>query len=239
MCHCSNLCYTTAYRFTALCLMLLSSTLAASEPEPFDAHYKVFRNGQHVAYIDFTLHQKNGIWIWSMQTEPKGIYSWLTRKRPYIETHTQSMSDGQQQLSIELSGDYPDKTAQRASWFDHDKHIAFYADSKSQRQFEFSSPLYNYHSINLLYRQMKQNGETEVIIEFYKGSDLQFSKVTLQRDIEIRDGDSVKKVDELSQDFADSKDTIRYYYQNNELAPLKIAQNKADYVSEMWRDALK
>jgi len=56
---------------------------------------------------------------------------------------------------------------------------------------------------------------------------------------EIPDGDSTIKVDKLSQSFADSKDTIQYYYQNNELAPLKIEQIKEDYVSVLWRDDKK
>lgn len=235
----SNRCYTIANSFIAACLLLVSSALCASELKPFDAHYRLFRNDQHVAYADFSLHQQNGFWIWSMKTEPRGIYSWLTRKRPYIRTHMRKISDGSQQLSIEVSGDYPDKNARRASWFDHDKHIAYYADKKKQRQFEFNTPLYNYHTINLLYLEMKQKAETEVVIQFYKGADLKYSKVTLQTDVEIPDGDSTIKVDKLSQDFADNKDTIQYYYLNNELAPLKIEQTKEDYVSVMWRDDSK
>ncbi len=235
----SNRYYTTVIKFTAFCLLLISGALYASELKPFDVHYRVFRNDQHVAYADFSLHQDNGIWIWSMKTEPRGIYSWLTRKRPYIETHMRKVSDGSQQLSIEVSGDYPDLRPNRASWFDHDNHLVYYADKKKQRRFEFDTPLYNYHSINLLYLEMKRKGQTEIIIQFYKGSDLKYSKVTLQTDIEIPDGDSSIRVDKLSQDFADSKDTIQYYYQNNELAPLKIEQIKEDYVSVMWRDDKK
>jgi hypothetical protein len=233
----SNRYSTTTYRiFTACLLLIISAALSAGELKPFDAHYRVFRNDQHIAYADFSLHQMNDTWVWSMKTEPKGIYSWLTSKRPYIETHMRKAIDGSQQLLIEVSGDYPDKRPRRASWFDHDNHIVYYADKNSQRQFEFSPPLYNYHSINLLYLEMKQKGETEVVIQFYKGSHLKLSKVTLQSDIEIPDGDSTIKVDKLSQDFADSKDTIQYYHQNNELAPLKIEQIKEDYVSVMWRD---
>jgi hypothetical protein len=235
----NNRYYTTVIRFTVACLLLISSTLSASELKPFDAHYRVFRNDQHVAFADFSLHENNGTWIWLMNTEPRGIYSWLTRKRPYIETHMQKMSDGSQQLLIEVSGDYPDQRPNRASWFDHDNHLVYYADKKKQRKLEFETPLYNYHSINLLYLEMKQKEQTEVIIQFYKGSDLKFSKVTLQTDIEIPDGDSTIKVDKLSQDFADSKDTIQYYYQNNELAPLKIEQVKKDYTSVLWRDDKK
>ncbi len=223
-----------------ICLILLATTsLSANDLKPFDAHYRVFRNDQHVAYASFSLKQINSVWVWSMNTEPSGIYSWLTRKRPYIETHMQGQAQGEPQLTIEVSGDYPDKSARRACWFDHKNNRAYYSNSKTQHVLEFIPPLYNYHSINLLYLDMKKAGEKEIVIQFYRKGDMKFSRVTLETDIEIPDGDSSIKVDKLSQDFADSKDTIQYYYQNNELAPLKIEQIKSDYTSVMWRDDQK
>lgn len=226
----------TMYRLLFCLFLLISSTLSAGELKPFDVHYRVFRNDQHIAFADFSLQHTNGVWVWSMTTEPKGIYSWLTRKRPYIETHMQSFTQDEPQLTIEVSGDYPDKRERRACWFDHDNNRAYYSNSKTQHILEFTPPLYNYHSINLLYLRMKKDNVKEIVIQFYRKGDMKFSKVTLETDIEIPDGDSTKKVDKLSQDFADSKDTIQYYYQNNELAPLKIEQIKSDYTSVMWRD---
>ena len=224
---------------SAALLLLLSNAIFASEMEPFTASYKVFRDDQYVADASFSLAQRNGVWVWSMGTRARGIYSWLTRKKPFIYTHVQENSPGQPLLSMELSGDYPDKSAQQASWFDYDKKMVYFSDKKKQLKLPFSTPIYNYHSINLLYPQMKLDGANNRQIQFYKKGKLLTANVRLETDIEIPDGDSVLKVDKLTQTYPDNKDVIQYYYQDGKLAPLKIEQIKRDFVSVMWRDSLK
>jgi hypothetical protein len=240
MTHYNNRYYITVYKLFTTCLLLLvSASLSASELTAFKASYMIFRNDQHVADASFSLQQTNDIWIWSMQTSPRGIYKWLTRKRPYIETQMKAFDDAGQQLFIEVSGDYPEKAPLRASWFDQRNHIIYYSDKNRQSQLPYSLPTYNYHSINLLFEQMKKKGEKQLEIDFYKNGALKKSTVTLQTNLDMRDGDKNFKVDKLSQSFEDTKDSIHYYYQNNELAPLKIEQIKSDYVSVMWRNDIK
>jgi hypothetical protein len=234
--HYNSRCYTTIHKLlTATLLLLLSAALSADELKPFNASYMIYRNEQHVADASFTLQKTNDLWIWRMQTTPRGIYKWLTRKRPFIETQMRQGNDSAPQLLIEVGGDYPEMAPQRAIWFDQDHQMVYYSDKKKQRQLPFKTPLYNYHSINLLYQQMKRDGDSELEIDFFKGGDLKKSRVTLETGLELRDGDSIFKVDKLAQTFEDSKDSIQYFYQNGAIPPLKIVQFKSDNVSVMWR----
>jgi len=224
-------------------LILFTLALFSSMPkaagllQPFEADYRVYRNGQYVANADFSLQHSNNVWIWSMKSAPRGVYSWLTRKRPYSETHMLD-NDGQLQLAVEISGDYPTRSANRAIWFDHQKQIGYYSDNKKQRQIAFNAPLYNYHSIHLLYRQMKLRNESVQDILFYKKGKLYPCKLTLETGIEIQFEGASIKVDRLTQLFTGSKRLLRYDYQGHPLAPLRIEQVKGDNHSVMERDRL-
>ena len=100
-----------------LWLALLPGVPQAS-PVTFDAHYEFYRDNSHVADTRLSLHQKEHQWIWTMQTEPRGFYRWLTSKKPFEEVRMIGSADALQ-LQQMYKGDHPEQPAEQTTFFDN------------------------------------------------------------------------------------------------------------------------
>ncbi len=216
-------------------LLLTGFNAHALKLTPFDASYKVYRGNTYVANSQFALKKQNSEWVWQMKTEPRGIYSWLTRKKPYTETRMQKIGQDIQLLLIS-SGDYPKKPVKQSTWFDHQHKKIYRKKGKKISQLKLTDPIYNYQSIHLLHPQMLEQNESAIDINFYKKGKLLKSTLTLQKQVELPSKKGKIIVDKITQTFKKSKNKMIYYYQGETLAPLKIEQIKPGKdKSVMWR----
>ncbi len=196
----------------------------------------MFRGNSYIADSRLTLKNEQGEWIWRMDTKARGIYKWLTRKRPFIETRMQKIGGNKLRLLLETSGDYPDKLPKRSSWFDHKGELIYSMKGDTIKKQALPQDVYNFHSIHLLYPQMHQQNESNKTINFFKKGKLIESTLTLEKEVELKDRKKHLQVDKLTQKFSGSKKYFIYYYHGNTLAPLKIEQiNPGKDSSVMWR----
>ncbi len=218
--------------------LVCSASIAWADLQAYEARYSLMRNGQQVGETRFRLQPVHGQWRWSMHSKPKGLFRWLTRKKPFAETWLAQTDLGWQPI-IELTGDDPDRGARRATWIDHEQGRLYYASHKTQKQLAFSAPVYNYHSIHLLYRDMKDKGASERIIRFYRKGRIVDARVRLDTNVRLRTAAGPLQVDRLSQQLANSKRRMLYFYDGYDLAPRKIEQIDEDDNSVMWRQSYK
>lgn len=225
------------YRFLLPVLVIFFSVNAhALSLQPFEADYRVYRNDSHIANAHFSLKQQKGEWIWYMKTRPVGVYSWLTRKRPYAESHMQETSEGIR-LFLLHSGDYSKNPPTTSSWFDYLRHTIYHMKDNKISQLELPETVYDYHSVHLLHPQMLNTGHLQTTINFYKKGKLLQSTLTLEKDLKISEDQSSKPVDKITQTFENSQKKMIYYYQGDTLAPLKIESLKPGKENViMWRD---
>ncbi len=219
--------------------ILFSPVLLAAELAPFDAEYKVFRGNSYIADSQMSLKKKQGEWVWRMDTEARGLYKWLTRKKPFIETRLQPI-DGELKLLLENSGDYPDKPATHSSWFDYRDQRIYSMKGTKIKKMKLPKNIYNLHSIHLLYPQMLEQQQNEKTVNFFKSGNVNKSTLNLQTGVRLKSdkkfGKEDIRVDKMTQKFAGEKKYFIYYYQGDTLAPLKIEQvNPGKDSSVMWR----
>lgn len=238
-----NQLYSTRYKCIVFILLLLvqGSLLAADNLQAFKAKYDVYRHDQHVANTLFYLRYKNDVWTWHMSTSPEGLFKWLTKKIPFIETRMSKTTNGYQLTQI-ASGDYRDKPAHENTWFDHADRLIYFTDSRKVQNNRLPLPddVHSYHDIHLLYAKMKQSGQTSMDIHFYKTGTVLESTLTLEPQIEIPYQSGKITVDKMTQTAVDSDKKMIYYYQGHPLAPLKIEQYKdGEAGTMMWRSSVE
>lgn len=229
------------YTFPVLLLLFHGSLLADHNLKPFKAKYDVYRNDQHVANTYFNLQHKNNMWTWSMSTKPKGVFKWLTRKKPFTETRMYESAEGYR-LSHIASGEYREKAATDNTFFDQKSGLIYYTNSKTLQTHQIRLPenLYSYHDIHLLYARMKESGETQMDIHFYKKGNVFKSSLKLETQVEIPYQSGTISVDRMTQVVKNSNKKMIYYYQDHSLVPLKIEQFKKNEPNTMmWRSSVE
>ena len=216
-------------------LLLLHASSQAQTLQPFDAQYAFYRGGNHVADASFSLAQQNTLWLWTLKTRPIGFYRLLTRKRPYAETLMQQTDDGPR-LLLEQSGDYEDKPAKQGSYFDVDQGKLYYSQGDKATRMTLPDNLYNYHSIHLLYAQMRDQQLEQIEVNFYDKGELARATLTLERNVEVSLGDDSRTADRVTQRNQGSKKYMVYYYDQKSPAPLVIERIRPGKDSSMmWR----
>jgi len=219
--------------------LFITFSSAAQSIEPFEARYHVYRGDTHVANSKLSLHRQNGEWVWFMNTEPRGIYSWLTKKQPFTETRMQNSPTGLQ-LLLENSGEYQNKPPQQSDWFDYTTRIIYHMKDGNISQIKLPDDVYNYQSVHTLYPQMLSQHKLQLPINFYRNGAVTKSTLTLEKAFPIPDKSGTIKVDKITQTFDQSDKQMIYYYQGGSIAPLKIEQIKRGKDSSvMWRVDLK
>ena len=221
--------------FLLIFLLLPGVNAQALTLTPFDVNYHVYRGDIHVANSQLSLKKKQSEWVWLMKTRPRGIYSWLTRKKPFAETRLQD--NGQEfPILLEKTGDYPKKPAKRNTWFDHANQTIYSMNGKQISQIDLPENVYNYHSIHLVYPLMLEQDTPQISVNFYKRGKLLETTLTLEKQVELASKKNSMIVDKVTQTFKNSNKKMIYYYQGDSLAPLKIEQIKPGKDSSvMWR----
>jgi len=216
-------------------LLITGFNVQAIELSPFDTRYFVYRGNTHVAISQFSLKKYRSEWVWRMNTGPRGIFSWLTPKKPFAETRMQETANDIQ-LLLETSGDYPNKPAKRNTWFDHTNKKIYSMKAKEIKQLKLPENIYNYHSVHLLHPRMLASNNVKMDINFFKRGKLLKSTLTLEKQVELPVKKGKMVVDKITQTFKDSGKKLIYYYQGETLAPLKIEHSKPGKdKSVMWR----
>lgn len=216
-------------------LLLMSFNARALTLSPFNVSYHVYRGDIHVANSRFSLKKQQSEWVWHMKTKPRGIYSWLTRKKPFAETRMQQI-DQNIQLLLESTGDYPKKPAKRNTWFDHVNNKIYSMNGNKISQLSLPENVYNYHSIHLLHPVMLEQDRLQIDVNFYKRGKLLKSTLKLEKQVELDSKSDTMIVDKITHTFSDSNKKLIYYYQGETLAPLKIEHIKPGKdKSVMWR----
>lgn len=241
--HYNNHYHSISFKTLVFCVLLFihGSLLANGYLQPFSAKYDVYRNDQHVANTYFNLQHKNDAWIWHMTTKPKGLFKWLTPKKPFTETRMAETVDGYF-LSQIASGDYREKPAQDNTWFDQENQLIYYTSSKSHQKSQLPLPqdLHSYHDIHLLYSEMKDSDQSTRDIHFYKKGNVFKSTLTLEKQVQIPYHSGSITVDKMTQQVTNSNKVLIYYYQGHSLAPIKIEQFKEGKpLTMMWRSSLE
>lgn len=218
-------------------LSILVTQASAFELKAFDTRYTVFRGESRVGEARFTLRRENGLWIWNMTTRPKGLYRFLTSKKPFQRTIMASIVGFDDwRLSLEESGSYPDKPAKKVSWFDYDSGTIYHRRKSKHKTLSLDTPVFNYHSVHLLYADMIEQEVNAQKINLFHAGKLGKADLTLQRGVTLKGADKNFTVDQLIVQPEGSDKTITYYYRGDTLAPLKIEHREPDQdVSVMWR----
>jgi hypothetical protein len=218
-------------------LSLLSVQVLAFELKAFDERYSVYRGESRVGEARFSLRHENALWVWNMTTRPKGLYRFLTSKKPFERTVMAPINDLKDwRISLEETGSYPDKPAKKVSWFDYDSGTIYHRRKSKHKSFPFEQPVFNYHSIHLLYTDMLEQDIGRQEINLFHAGKLRKANLTLKRGVTLKGADKNFTVDQLIVASEGSKRTITYYYRGDTLAPLKIEHREPDQdVSVMWR----
>jgi hypothetical protein len=219
-------------------LLIGSPAVHATSPQAFEAKYQLLSNGQHLADTRVRLAQRDGVWVWSMQSKPRGVYRWFTSKQPFAETHLVKTADGWQPL-IEVSGDYPERTPKRAAWFDHGNQKVFYSSRKNQRTLDFKSTLYSDQTIHLAYARMKARNERETRVPLYRNGRVISITLRLEPGVNLEHDGKQLKVDRLTQSQPDKERKTIYHYDQQQLAPLRIEQIRDGESTIMLRERFK
>jgi hypothetical protein len=230
----------TARRLWLPLLALLSPNLQAGTAVAFNAEYEGYRSGQYVADAKFSLQQRGNQWVWYMESKPRGIYRWLTRKKPFEETRMVDEGNGLQLQEL-YKGDYPELPPQHSSWFDYDKNLVHHSDAEHDRQLRvpMNPPLYSYHSIHLLYADLKPGGAGQTTVNFFKEGEILESTITFEPAVQFQHDGRDYSADRVTHQVQGSNKTLIYYYAGHDLVPLKIEQLKNGELTNMlWRSKL-
>jgi hypothetical protein len=173
-----------------------------------------------------------------MQTEPRGLYKWLTRKTPFSETLMMPAGD-ELRLLLELVGDYKKQPPEQKTWFDQKGQSIYYSRKNKQKQYPLPAELYTVDSIHLLHRRMQAQGVKQLDINFYKKGKLFNSRILLETNVEEQGLNGLIEVDKMTQQLDNTDYRIIYFYTLDTLAPLKIEQIKTNGNSTlMWRTSV-
>ena len=172
-----------------------------------------------------------------MTTRPKGLYRFLTSKKPFDRTVMAPINGlDDWRISLEETGSYSDKPPKKVSWFDYDSDTIYHRRKSKYKTLNLKTPVFNYHSIHLLYTDMLEQDTGKLDINLFHAGKLNKAKITLKRSVTLKGADKDFTVDQLIVEPEDSKRTITYYYRGDTLAPLKIEHREPDQdVSVMWR----
>jgi hypothetical protein len=192
----------------------------------FDANYSLHIAGLHVGYSTLSLSQSGNLWRWQTSSEPRGVYSLLTNKKPYSETRF-LLDNGRHLIQNLLISDEGDKNLYEMAHFNWQKNQVKVLRKKVTSTASLSGDFYDYHSINWLVANMMKTEKIKLKVDFYmKGAIVKsIVKRIDDRNIEVAGQKLSAWVYELTT--ANSSSKLQYYFNPAKpLLPLKIEKIK-------------
>jgi hypothetical protein len=188
----------------------------------FDANYSLHIAGLHVGYSTLSLSQSGNLWRWQTSSEPRGVYSLLTNKKPYSETRF-LLDDGRHLIQNLLISDEGDNNLYETAHFNWQKNQAKVLRKKVTSTASLSGDVYDYHSINWLVASMMKTKKIKHKVDFYVKGTIVKSVVKRIDDKNIEIAGQKVSAWVYEQTTANSSSKLQYYFNPAKpLLPLKI-----------------
>ena len=210
-----------------LVLILPGGALAETGFKPFAATYTLYAGTSEVGKAVLSLESAENAIRWQLETEPSGLYSLLTSKKPYMKSVMRANAAEYSLASIFISLSR-DEEPQESAIFDwHKKQL--HAERKGkQKTVALENAVYDYLSIHWLGAQMKLNSGTKTEFDFYRKGKLLRSTLALTSQTQLEINDNVLPVRCYQQAFHKSSRKYEYCYgDDNPFMPLKIVKLKS------------
>ena len=192
----------------------------------FDANYSLHIAGLHVGYSTLSLSQSGNLWRWQTSSEPRGVYSLLTNKKPYSETRF-LFDNGRYLIQNLLISDEGDKNLYETAHFNWQKSQAKILRKRVTSTASLSGDVYDYHSINWLVANMMKTEKIKLKVDFYVKGAIVKSIVKRIDDKNIEVAGQKVSAWVYEQTTANSSSKLQYYFNPAKpLLPLKIEKIK-------------
>ena len=213
--------------FLALVLISPAAVVADSIPKPFTATYTLYKGDSVVGNADLSLKSSEGSISWQLETEPKGLYSLLTSKKPFLESVMQANATEYSLVSIFISLGRNEEAQETATFDWQAKHGAFERKGK-QKTATLKNAVYDYLSIHWLSAQMTLNSGTKTEFDFYRKGKLLRSTLALTSQTQLELNENTVSVLCYHQRFDKSSRQYEFCYsRDNPFMPLKIIKIKS------------
>ena len=212
-----------------LALVLSFPALATEVPlQAFSASYDLYRGSLHVGTAELSLAPSDKQWRWQLSTRARGIYSLLTRKKPYSETAFKLEHGSIRLQSIEIS-DGKDGEKRESARFDWQTGQVKTMRKGKQGQLPLSAEVYDYQSVHLLAAAMQLRDSEEETVDFYRKGKIVKSTLSYTGEEIIKVGDNQIRARAYRQVVDRSSTVLRYFYRAEQpLAPVFIENRKGD-----------
>jgi hypothetical protein len=215
--------------FIGLFLLIFNTTSSSADEltlQAFDANYSLHIAGLHVGYSTLSLSQSGNLWRWQTSSEPRGVYSLLTNKKPYSETRF-LLDNSRHLIQNLLISDEGDKNLYETAHFNWQKNQAKVLRKKVTSTASLSGDVYDYHSINWLVANMMKTEKTKLEVSFYMKGAIVKSVVKRIDDKNIEVAGQKVSAWVYEQTTANSSSKLQYYFNPAKpLLPLKIEKIK-------------
>jgi hypothetical protein len=215
--------------FIGLFLLILNITPSIANEfalRAFDANYSLHIAGLHVGYSTLSLSQSGNLWRWQTSSEPRGVYSLLTNKKPYSETRF-LLDNGRHLIQNLLISDEGDKNLYETAHFNWQKSQAKILRKRVTSTASLSGDVYDYHSINWLVANMMKTEKNKLKVNFYVKGAIVKSIVKRIDDKNIEVAGQKVSAWVYEQTTANSSSKLQYYFNPAKpLLPLKIEKIK-------------
>jgi len=210
-----------------LFLILPCGAFADSKPSPFTATYTLLKGDSEVGEAKFSLKNSEKSISWQLETEPKGLYSLLTSKKPYSESVMKTNSAEYSLASIFISFSRNDDPQETAT-FDWKTRQGKFERKGKKKSALLENAVYDYLSIHWLSAQMTINSGTKTEFDFYRKGKLLRSTLALTSQTKLELNEDTKPV--LCYRLTFDKSSRQYefcYSRENPFMPLKITKIKS------------
>jgi len=211
-----------------LVLILPGGALAETGFKPFEAKYILYKGSSEVGKAVLSLETLEKGIRWQLETEPSGLYSLLTSKKPYMKSVMRTNAAEYSLASIFISLSRDDEPQESAT-FDWQKQQLNVERKGKQKVVALENAVYDYLSVHWLGAHMKLNSGTKTEFDFYRKGKLLRSTLALtsQTQLEINE-DTTMPVRCYQQTFQKSSRKYEYCYgDDNPFMPLKIVKMKS------------
>ena len=192
----------------------------------FDANYSLHIAGLHVGYSKLSLSRSGDLWRWQTSSKPRGVYSLLSKKKPYSETQF-SLNAGRHLIQNILISDEGDRNLYETAQFNWQNKQAKILRKKITSSASLSGDIYDYHSINWLVANMMNAEKTEIEVDFYVKGEVVKSVIKRIDNQNIESAGLKVSAWVYEQTTTNSTSKLRFYFNPSKpLLPLKIEKLK-------------